>query len=578
MRRHRWLTIVLSTLVLGCVLSQVHAQEAMPPGVGSPGAPSYGLDTSIFHGGQAPMYYQPWPGVSPYMGQGQQLSNQDGLWHYEDLSDVNGKRRYRFRSEWVRSRTSRGSNLIGNPTAATYKEQIIETLREAGGGGGGGGGDLEDYADALDGTSGFGSFNLYDPVHAENLDKPILNGVRLTLDIDNPDGTGFAVWGLWANDDQTEFNARDDVHVSRGTDPAAALFFIDFVNSQFGVNPAQDPPNTPDAGEVLANQLLNLRGIPLDDGSFVQIGQTTAGGANAIFDLDFRIASHVEMYGTGVRWRGFKFTELGNFAVRPTAGVRFDLIRDHFQFLGRDSGVLYDGEDGTDPPLPDVKIHSIPNGVDDDGDGIIDNAGFIEDSLGGQGGGGQGGQGTTVAYNIIGDPEIFPVTSVLQNEVHSYLAGPEVGISYEVGGNKAFRVGGSTVFGLLVNHQRIALDGDNIFVTTREGDLLPKTPENARPNQFSSKANHNSVSPMLEQQIYIEGPFFNYVPVLRRSPILRAANFRAGYTLTVIGELSRASDSIIWQGNPSQDLFPQIKTDRSTWRSDSLNLGVSWAW
>ena len=524
------------------------------------------------------MYYQPWPNVSPYMGHGQQLSNQDGLWHYEDLSDQNGKRRYRFRTEWVRARTSRGSDLIGNPTAATYKQQIIETLRAAGGGGGGGGGaDLSDYADALDGTSGFGSFNLYDPVHAQDLDKPILNGVRLTLDIDNPDGTGFAVWGLWANDDQTEFDARDDVHASRGNDPGQLEFFIDTNNFLNFTNPAQAPPNTPDVFDVLGNELLNLRGIPLDDGSFVDIGRATVGGANAIYDMDFRLATHIEMYGAGIRWKGFKFAERANFEIRPTAGIRLDVIRDHFQFYGRDSGVLYDGQDGGDPPLPDVKIHSIPNGVDDDGDGIIDNAGGIEDDLGGQGGGG-GGQTVTSNFVIIGDPEIYPVESVLQNEVHSYLAGPEVGISYEIGGNKAFRVGGSTVFGLLANHQRIALDGDNIFVTTREGDLRPKTPENARPNQFSSKANHNSVSPMLEQQLYIEGPFFNYVPILRRSPILRAANFRAGYTLTVIGELSRASDSIIWQGNPSQDLFPQIKTDRSTWRSDSLNLGVSWAW
>ena len=83
---------------------------------------------------------------------------------------------------------------------------------------------------------------------------------------------------------------------------------------------------------------------------------------------------------------------------------------------------------------------------------------------------------------------------------------------------------------------------------------------------------------MIEQMVYAEGPLFQYIPMLRRSKLLRNANFRAAYTLTMIAEMTRASDSIIWQGNPSQNIFPGIQTSRSTFRTSSYDFGVTWRW
>ena len=585
MRRHRWLAPVFLTLISLSVLQQTHAQGVAPPGFDGSQPPSYGLDPSMFHSGQAPMYYQPWPAVSPYMTPGQQLSNESGLWQYEDLSKQNGKRRYRLRTEYVRIRGDNGAGLTGHPDAPNYRHQIVETLRGAGGGGGGGGGgaDLDDYADALDGTSGFGEFNLFDPVHNGHLQRTDLHGLRLTLEVQNADGTGLDFWGLMARDDSTEFNAKRDVDGSRGRDQDAVEFFLDPNNINFLIGGTATPPvGIPDSDEVFQENLLNLRGIPLDDGTLMNVGNTIVGGANAVYDLDFKIGTYLDTYSTGLRWKGFKFAERGNFVIRPTGGIRLDVFHDRFRFYGRDSGLLYDGQGGTDPNLRDVKIHSIPNNFDDDADGIIDNAGLIEDNLGGQGGGGGGGGGAggTASFSLESNDfnNIYPVTSILSNDVHSYLGGPELGIDYMIGEGKTLRLGGSSTVAMLANHQRIRMSGDNIFVTTRQGDLLPMTPTNARPNQFSSKAEHTSVSPLFEQHVYLDGPFFSKVPVLRRSSVLREANFRVGYTYTVIGQLTRASDSIVWQGNPSAGLFPEIKTERSTWSSHAWNLGVSWVW
>ena len=158
------------------------------------------------------------------------------------------------------------------------------------------------------------------------------------------------------------------------------------------------------------------------------------------------------------------------------------------------------------------------------------------------------------------------------------MLGPEFGLSYDIGGDKGFQMGGSTNVGLLMNYHRIEMSGDNIFVTTRQSDLIPSSPTNSSPNTFTDSRTHTSVSPMIEQMVYAEGPLFQYIPMLRRSKLLRNANFRAAYTFTMIAEMTRASDSIVWQGNPSQNIFPEIQTSRSTFRTSSYDFGVTWRW
>jgi hypothetical protein len=532
-------------------------------------------------GGAYPSYYQPYPSVSPYEHEYQQIANRAGIWESESQTRLGMPSRWKFRTEAMRMSVRRGRDLIGNRSAPIYRDQIASVLDAAGGGGGGGGGgganDLDDYLDALSGLNNGGlGFNLFDPVTAGELDEPDLRGVRLTLDAENADGSGFEFWGMWAEDNDTEFDARNDVHPSRGNQQGFVQLLIDDP-SILAIPPTT--VNFPDPLEVLQNNLLNLRGIPLDDGTVTVLGDgTTFGGANAVYDLDFQIRTDVETHGTGFRWKSMPLFKTDSFKIRPSAGVRYTAVRENFGFYGRDSGILYDGQtQGNQPPLPGVKLHSLPNNFDDDGDGIVDNAGLIEDQLGGGGGGGGGAAGTA-NFVIVGDPLIYPVTSILNNKVESHLAGPELGVNYDFGGTKGFRMGGSTNLGLLMNYQRIDLSGDNIFVTTRQADLIQQSPTNARPNFFESSASHTSVSPMIEQMIYAEGPLFQYLPLLRRAAILRNANFRASYTLTVIAELTRATDSIVWQANPAEGLFPQIETSRSTWKTQSWDFGVVWSW
>lgn len=583
MRLHLWLAILTGTISTLGIAGSAQSQGVYPPGAGvgtyPPGATMGGGPGDQFSGmypppGGYPSYYQPYPSISPYEHEYQQIANRAGIWEQDSQSRIGMPNRWRFRTEYVSMEARQGKRLLGNSKAPTYREQIIPTLEDAGGGGGGN--NLDDYIDALSGLNNGIGFNLFDPVSAQELERPELRGLRLTLEAENVDGSGLEFWGLWAKENDNEFNAKDDVDPSRGNQQA---FVIAMINDPTLQNPTNPPANFPDPVEVLQNNLLNLRGIPLDDGTIETLSDgTTFGGASAVYDLAFQVRTDIEIYGAGLRWKSMPLYKSDSIRIRPNTGLRYTAVNDMFSFYGQDSGILYDGQtDGSEPPLPEVKLHSLPNRFDDDGDGIVDNAGLIEDQFGGQGGGGGGGTGTA-NFVFPTNTLVYPVTSLLFSDVESHLAGPEIGLSYDFGGEKGFRMGGSSNFGVLVNYQRMQLSGDNIFVTTREADLLPRTPTNARPNAFSSTEEHTSVSPMFEQMFYAEGPLFQYIPMLRRSALLRNANFRAAYTLTYIGELARASDSIVWQGNPSMDIFPVIETSRSTFTATSWDFGVSWSW
>ena len=186
-----------------------------PPGPSMGGDSAGGFPGMGPQGGAYPSYYQPYPSISPYEQEFNQISNRGGLWESESQSRISMPSRWKLRTEYVRMKAERGRNLIGNANAPIYREQIAPVV-EAAGGGGGGNNNIADYLDALRGTNNGIGFNLFDPVSAKERDRAEMQGIRLTLQAENSDGSGFELWGLWAKDDDNEFDARENVDPSRG--------------------------------------------------------------------------------------------------------------------------------------------------------------------------------------------------------------------------------------------------------------------------------------------------------------------------------------------------------------------------
>jgi len=81
---------------------------------------------------------------------------------------------------------------------------------------------------------------------------------------------------------------------------------------------------------------------------------------------------------------------------------------------------------------------------------------------------------------------------------------------------------------------------------------------------------------MLEQSFFAEAPPFRYVPRLKRVPLFHEAKFRVGYTLTYIGQVVQPDQSVLWEGNPAEGLFPSIQIRRGKWLSDHWTFGINW--
>lgn len=587
MRRHRWLASILGLLLLAGTGQLARGQQPVPAGPGgmpNPGMMRGAMGMPSPYGGQVggpwymppqsqaptPSYYQPWPAVSPFAFDQADMTNENGLW-MGDIVNRGENRKLKITADYMRHLVQRPSGLIGSPDAPSYK-RFIEPLFANQMGGGGGGGGMGSVLDPFLGTATTPGFNLYDPVNANVVGKPRMKGLRLTADIANVDGSGIQIMGFFAKDDDATFNARDEISPSRGTER--------FLLTNFVLDPNFDPTDPIDLAkiapftvtEILENNLLNLRGIPLDDGSINRNPDgTITGGIAAPYDLEFRLKFAVEQYGTGVSWVGQPIYRTKYIRVNPSFGMRYQVLREHFGFLGMDSGVFYD--DGS-TMSGDVKLHSIPNGIDDDADGIVDNAGGGEDMGGGGGGGGMGG-----TFSLTNDFfTLYPVTTIVRNSVYSHMAGPEVGLNYTIAGDR-IRVGGASKFALLANVEKIRMSGDNVFPTTRQSQLFVPSSADGRPNDFEASENHTHVSPMFEQKIFIEGPMLEYIPLIRRVTFLRKANFRLSYNISVIGEVARPNNAILWTANPQGGLFPRIQTpDRETWRSSGWDFGLSWGW
>ncbi len=609
MRLHRMFGPLLGALASLASVETVMAQQpyyGAGPGMssGSAAIDGSGGYYQVPGGGAYPSYYQPWPAVSPYEMDYGQTAVEDGLWQYDGSSAFSTPAQWRFKTEYVRTRVRGAKGYVGFEGARTYKQEVLPILRDAPY-------SLTQVADSFEGGNGFPGQNYFDPVRGGEIHQPDLNGMRFTLDALNPEGSGLELIGLFSDGDGG-FDARDYVvnghplgnlvYVSErvkvqlaNDDPAIlnatpgnipnVIPFVPVRQSSAGGGNNQQNNNAnvqynptggyQDISQALAITLRNLRGIPLDDGT-VTVGPDGRfmGGASAVYDLNFKLHYDVQQYGFGMRWNTNPWYKTRSFRLTPNVGVRYFNLQEEFGFMGQHSGLIYDNLAVTAAVNPAVLLHSLPNGIDDNNDGLIDPAGLIEG--GAQQGGGGGGAGTG-RFIYPTDNTVYPITSWLRNKVQSDLIGPEVGVTYAWGG-ELMHIGGRTNVSVMANFERMNLAGDNIFVTTRPSNLNTPSTADPKPNDFASEVNSNHVSPMLEQSFFFDGPFLRYVPVVRRSSLAYNANVSLGYSFMVIGQVTRPDQSILWRGNPSQNLYPSINPNRSSWFSDSFNVGLSWTW
>jgi hypothetical protein len=305
------------------------------------------------------------------------------------------------------------------------------------------------------------------------------------------------------------------------------------------------------------------------------------------------------------------FLERKWLSVNAMVGVEYLNIQESLSFLGIDSGLLYEPGTSTTGTTGntlfaignrDFKAQSTPNGIDDNQDGIIDNAGAPEpspatSSTAGGGSGSTTSTGTSFGVSLPTPFALLPAT--IDVRTNTNLVGPTAGLHYQIG--QTFHLIGETKFGLMANIERIELSGNNIGSTTRlngtpvnfpqelsgsrgtlqaeeQQNLFIPGPQDPNPNAFESSAEHSHISPLIEQSIIAEAPVFQYIPVLGKMWPFAHANLRGGYTFMWVGDVIETNESVDYRGNPMGGLKPRIEVGRGSWWSDNWSVGASWDW
>jgi hypothetical protein len=585
---------------------------------------------------------QPYPTTSPFDNGYTNFMNLGGIW---DRIQRNTDRHWYFDTDMLFISTRATQGIFGNPGAQTYVRQIRDfldtTSTSTGGGGTGGGGTGTgstgstnvNAADQLLINEGFilntpaqiaGEFNYYNAVNLNNLGDPTTQGARFTLGMWNPDHSGWAAAFWFGGTAVANFNAADDLtqhptdlprleQIIRFLQNASPLTIgqltsLDDIDVDLGGVGKKDLT----ASQVLQMNLLNLRGLPVGDG--------TPRGQTIPYDIYFDVRVTSAQIGTKFDYYFTPFLERKWLTVNAMAGVEYLNIRESLSFLGIDSGLLYGNATSTSSSGStgstttgvfaleprDFKAQSTPNGIDDNQDGIIDNAGATEPgpvttSGTGGGGGGTGSTSTSTSTILIGLPSPFALLPATIDELtNTNLVGPTIGLHYQIGGDK-FHLIGETKFGLMANFETMEISGNNIGNLTRvdgtavvfpaeltgsrgpvqaefQQNLFIPAPSDPNPNAFESSQNHSHVSPLIEQSLTAEAPVFQYIPVLGKMWPFANANLRVGYTFIWVGDVITTNQSVDYEGSPMTGLKPRIEIDHQSWWSDIWSVGASWNW
>lgn len=561
MRTPHWLTPLAICFLVA--LSGAHAMAQYP---GMPG------HTGIHTQGMPPGAYNPYPRISPFEQAYSRTYNRGGTWFNDSRgAAVVTNRNWFMNVDFIKSEVRSLTGLVGDPNSQSYYDLIYTTLVAN---------ESQQYADD------FGFFNYFDAVNARAISDLTSTGLRISGGFLNQNASGFEFDVSWNRESNAKYNARQTLESGRydaetqrrlgrgpGFEDNSRLFrrYRDerevlealltgpdfFLTDIFPLDPI----------EVFEANLLNLNGLPLDNGSF--------GGVTQPYDMDYILTHSHQSFGTNF---GYLMTPIleGGLTVRPYIGGRYLYIQEGFGFDGVDSNTLYDGDNNL-VITADYKLHSHPDGVDDDGDFIIDNAGFDE---------------TNAAVVVFNQLQGEFIRSFLKTEVTTHLAGPEIALRYDLGDpiGRGFSLSGKTKVGLMVNHENIEMRGDNIGAIMRfdplvvaadtgnvHTEIFDITDEDPTPNAFSDSKQTTHASPLFEQSFNAELPIFDRVPGLNRVRQLQGARFRVGYSWLYIGEVASPNQSILWQANPQAGIFPKIRLKRDEYSISTVNFGIDWA-
>jgi hypothetical protein len=280
-------------------------------------------------------------------------------------------------------------------------------------------------------------------------------------------------------------------------------------------------------GIVVLNPNGSYTVLPFDSGLFQQYTQAVYGA-----DMDFWFTP---------------FFQRDTFKFKFMGGVKFLRIHEEFYLQGDDSGL-----------------------------------GYVAGAAGG--GGGATGDPTLITGPFTTLPLILPSGGVplsaystyLRSSTTNNLVGPQIGVRYELGGDK-FKIWGQTKIAVAADVEQSTLNGNNWNALKAPGPANtvvggPDLVNFTQAGVFNQKITNTHISPIFDTAIYGEFNGFALIPWVNHWQIFKNAKMRVGWNYVFVNEVARAAANINYNIHT-----PTINTsDRTSFGFSTVNFAVDW--
>ena len=209
----------------------------------------------------------------------------------------------------------------------------------------------------------------------------------------------------------------------------------------------------------------------------------------------------------------------------------------------------------------------------------------VANSTGGGGGGGSATDPTTISgpFTVLQSPNsgsvpLGPYSTYLASSTTNNLIGPQIGIRYELGGEK-FKLWGQTKIAVTADVQQSNLTSNNWnqlkAPSTTGTNVVTAGPDLINLTQVGVVTQNNTnthIAPVFDTSLNGEFAVFELLPYVNQWQVFKSAKMRIGWNYVYVNEVSRASADINYLLHG-----PTINTNnRTSVGFSTVNFAVDW--
>ena len=172
---------------------------------------------------------------------------------------------------------------------------------------------------------------------------------------------------------------------------------------------------------------------------------------------------------------------------------------------------------------------------------------------------------------------INPYSTVIQSSTTSNLFGPQIGVRYDLGGDK-FKIWGQSKVAVAADVEKMIVSGSNVAAymaplqTQVNPNVVPGPAFGGTPPPSTRNVTNNThIAPIFDTSINIDFPGFAYIPWVNKWAVFKDAYMRVGFNYVYVGDVARPANIINYN-----ILTPTVNPAHTWFEYSSVNFAVNW--